>query len=168
MTNSVIRSNDPHCADTKAVENDVMDGERYGPVFMRAARYIVRVYNRHLADMLLTASQHAILEALGKSGPIALQDLADELVVERSALQRTLQPLKKTGLVRSLTDSNERRRPLYQLTDEGRSLLESSAARVCSAEAEIEQLFDRSDIPAVRDGLVPVANAFREKVESIS
>lgn len=145
-----------------------MDRERYAPTFMRAARYIVRVYNRHLADMLLTASQHAILEAVGRSGPIALQDLADELIVERSALQRTLHPLKKTGLVRSLPDANERRRPLYQLSDEGRRLLESSVARVCSAEAEIEQLFNRSDTSTMREGLLPIANAFREKLESIN
>jgi DNA-binding MarR family transcriptional regulator len=133
---------------------------------MRAARYIVRVYNRHLADMMLTASQHAILEAVGHSGPIALQDLADELVVERSALQRTLQPLKKTGLVLSRADANERRRTLYLLTDEGRRLLELSAVRVCSAEAEIDQLFNSSDVSTVRDGLLPVANVFREKLVS--
>jgi DNA-binding MarR family transcriptional regulator len=144
----------------------VTDRERYGPVFMRAARYIVRVYNRHLADMMLTASQHAILEAVGHSGPIALQDLADELVVERSALQRTLQPLKKTGLVLSRADANERRRTLYLLTDEGRRLLELSAVRVCSAEAEIDQLFNSSDVSTVRDGLLPVANVFREKLVS--
>jgi DNA-binding MarR family transcriptional regulator len=122
-----------------------MEHERSGFAFLRMARYVIRVYNRHLADVHLTASQHCILESLREISPISLQDLADRIVVERSALQRTIQPLKKDNLVRSLVDPAQTRRLLYELTDDGRRRLESSAARVYQAEAEIEAFLQETN-----------------------
>jgi DNA-binding MarR family transcriptional regulator len=130
--------------------------ERYGKVLMRAARYAARVYNRHLTGVSLTASQHGILEAVGLSGPVALQDLADELVIERSALQRTLQPLKKARLVQSMIDPDHKKRSLYQITAEGRQRLESSAALIHSAETELAEFLALSDMTATRACLLPI------------
>jgi DNA-binding MarR family transcriptional regulator len=123
----------------------VMDGDRNGKVLMRAARYAARVYNRHLAHASLSASQHGILEAVGAFGPVALQDLADELVIERSALQRTLQPLKKANLVQSMQDPVHKKRSLYQITTEGKERLELSLALIRAAEAEIAKFFALPD-----------------------
>jgi DNA-binding MarR family transcriptional regulator len=144
-----------------------VDDTRYGPVFMRAARYIARVYNRHLANVSLTASQHVILEAIGQSGPVALQDLTDKLVIERSALQRTIQPLIRGRFIESVVDRFDKRRLLYQLTDDGHRLLESAVAYICSAEVELEELFDRSDILTACGNQSPAAIEFREKADSI-
>jgi DNA-binding MarR family transcriptional regulator len=138
---------------------NAMDRDRYGPVFMRAARYIARVYNKHLARVSLTASQHVILDAVGQSGPIALQGLADTLVIERSALHRTLQPLKQARFIETIPDAVDKRRPLYQLTDEGKALLALSATHICLAEAEIEGFFNESEISTIRGSLLPVVNA---------
>jgi DNA-binding MarR family transcriptional regulator len=136
-----------------------VDRERYGRVLMRAARYAARIYNRHLADASLSASQHGILEAVGTFGPVALQDLADELVIERSALQRTLQPLKTAKLVQSTMDPIHKKRSLYQITTEGQQRLELSATLICTADAEIAKFLALSDMAAIRDNLLPgVAN----------
>ncbi|MEI6001662.1 winged helix-turn-helix transcriptional regulator [Paraburkholderia bengalensis] len=130
-----------------------MDRERYGLAFMRAARYVARVYNRHLANVSLTASQHGILEAIGKHGPVSLQVLGEVMVIERSALQRTLQPLKRAKLVQSMVDPANKKRSLYELTAEGGARLESSISLIWSAEAELAEFFGRSDLAAMKESL---------------
>jgi len=138
-------------------QSGVKDSERYGRVLMRAARYAARVYNRHLADASLSSSQHGILEAIDAFGPVALQDLADELIIERSALQRTLQPLKKARLVQSMIDPEHKKRSLYLITNEGKRRLESSAALIVSAELELAEFLALSDKKATHGRLLPVA-----------
>ncbi|MGY6126969.1 MarR family winged helix-turn-helix transcriptional regulator (plasmid) [Paraburkholderia strydomiana] len=144
-----------------------MKYEGYGFVFTRAARFISRIYNRHLVDVKLTVSQYGILAALGHCDSVALQDLADRLVIERSALLRMVRPLIKAGLVRSTIDVMHKRRLLYRLTEEGHLRLESASAFVHSAESEIERIFARSEILVIRDSLLPVANAARDEVNAI-
>lgn len=144
------------------------DRERNGRVLMRAARYAARVYNRHLANAALSASQHSILEAVGTLGPVALQDLADELVIERSALQRTLQPLKKAKLVQSMKDPIHTKRSLYQITTEGKHRLEVSVALIHAAEAEIATFFALPDMMATRDRLLPFATSLPQHADPVS
>ncbi|MGF6505832.1 MarR family winged helix-turn-helix transcriptional regulator [Paraburkholderia sp. 32] len=127
----------------------MLKDETHGLVFMRTARYISRVYNRHLANVSLSASQHGILEAVGRLGPVTLQDVTNDLMAERSAVQRTLQPLIKQQLLRATADPAHKKRLLFQLTDDGRQRLDSSAACISSAEAEIEGLFEQSKLPNV-------------------
>jgi DNA-binding MarR family transcriptional regulator len=145
----------------------IMQYEGYGFVITRAARYISRIYNRHLAKDSLTVGQYGILLSIANSGPILLQDLADRLVIERSALLRTIKPLLDAGLIQSTADPAYKKRLLYQLADEGRRLIETASASVRSAETEIEGIFPRSTIQTMRDDLLAVANACRQEADSI-
>jgi DNA-binding MarR family transcriptional regulator len=66
----------------------------------RAARSIARVYDRRLASAGLTTTQFSILVALQRHGtPVALTELAEELVFERTSLYRALEPMRREGLV---------------------------------------------------------------------
>jgi DNA-binding MarR family transcriptional regulator len=138
----------------------------YGLVFSRASRYISRIYNKHLADAALTVGQYGILASVCHSGPVILRDLAERLVIERSALQRTIQPLISAGFLKAMADPVNKRRLVYELADEGRRCLETAAACICAAEAEIEQIFERSAIASIRDDLLIVANASRRETGS--
>ena len=141
-----------------------MDHDRYGLQVMRAARYATRVYNRHLAKVSLTASQHGILEQIAQAAAISLQDLADKLIVERSSLQRTLQPLIKTELVQTMLDPLNKRRALFRLTENGKTVLESSFALIRCAEEEIETLIGKPaiQIPCHESAVVGKTCAQRE------
>jgi DNA-binding MarR family transcriptional regulator len=139
----------------------------YGLVFTRASRYISRIYNRHLADVSLTVGQYGILASLANSGPVVLRDLAERLVIERSALLRTIQPLASAGFIQSASDPSNRRRLLYQLTEEGHRCLRTASTCIYAAEAEIEQIFERSAIMSIRNDLLIVANASRPETSSI-
>ncbi|MEM5461655.1 MarR family winged helix-turn-helix transcriptional regulator [Paraburkholderia phytofirmans] len=141
--------------------------EGYGFVFTRAARFISRIYNRHLAKDSLTVGQYGILVSIANSGPILLQDLADQLVIERSALLRTVKPLLHAGLIQSTADPAYKKRLLYQLADEGRRLIETASASIRSAETEIEGIFPPSTIQTMRNDLLAITNACRQEVDSI-
>src|SRR5581483_8676479 len=66
----------------------------------RATRSITRVYDNRLARAGLTTTQFSILRAIDKHGkPVALSELADELVFERTSLYRALVPLGREGLI---------------------------------------------------------------------
>ena len=135
---------------------------------MRAARYAARVYNHHLMSVSLSASQHGILEAVGVFGPVTLQELADELVTERSALQRTLQPLKKANLVQSTRDPSHLKRSVYQITSEGKQRLESSVALIQAAEVEIAKFFALPAATTICNSLLTVAGGAIQNADPIS
>jgi DNA-binding MarR family transcriptional regulator len=66
----------------------------------RAARSISRVYDNRLALSGLTTTQFSLLRALDKHDePVALSELAEELVFERTSLYRALEPLRREGLI---------------------------------------------------------------------
>ena len=66
----------------------------------RATRSITRAYDRCLAAVGLTTTQFSILRAIERHrGPVALSELADEQVFERTSLYRALEPLERDGLV---------------------------------------------------------------------
>jgi DNA-binding MarR family transcriptional regulator len=144
-----------------------MQYEGYGFVFARAARYISRIYNKHLSKVSLTVSQYNILVSVATFGPINLHDLAERLVVERTALLRTTKPLIKAGFVQSAVDPTYKKRLLYQISVEGLRCVELAATSVLSAETEIEAMFPRSTILSIRNHLLLIANATREEWDSI-
>src|SRR5438045_7744607 len=66
----------------------------------RAARSIARGYDRRVPSAGLTTTQFSILVALQRHGiPVALTELAEELVFERTSLYRALEPMRREGLV---------------------------------------------------------------------
>jgi DNA-binding MarR family transcriptional regulator len=137
--------------------------EGYGLVLNRASRYISRIYNRYLIDASLTISQYSILASINESGSAAIRTLAERLVIERSALQRAIQPLISAGLLQSIIDTGSKRRFMYALTDKGRGILQTAIACVHAAELEIEQIFERSSIASIRDDLLIVELALRHE-----
>src|SRR5947207_14079427 len=66
----------------------------------RAARSVARLYDSRLARAGLTNTQFSILRALERrEHAVALGELAEELVFERSSLYRALEPLCRKGLI---------------------------------------------------------------------
>ncbi len=69
----------------------------------KANRALSRFYEDAMAESGLTITQFAIVRALNRNGPTSLGDLADELVMERTSLYRTLRPLEAAGAVKVRT-----------------------------------------------------------------
>jgi len=66
----------------------------------RATRSITRVYDKRLAAIGLTTTQFSILRSLAAAdAPMALSELAEEQVFERTSLYRALKPLCRQRLI---------------------------------------------------------------------
>ena len=66
----------------------------------RATRSVARLYDSRLAEAGLTTTQFSILRSLDRAkGLVALSELAEEQVFERTSLYRALEPLRRQKLI---------------------------------------------------------------------
>ncbi len=85
----------------------------------QAARYVTQLYDRHLAACGLRTSQYGILAQLKRHGPMAISELAAELVIDRTTLGRNIRPLERDGLIAITPDRTDRRIKELHLTPAG-------------------------------------------------
>jgi DNA-binding MarR family transcriptional regulator len=64
-------------------------------------RHVTQFYDQFLADAGLRATQFSILTKLRRLGPLSINALAKELVMDRTTLGRNILPLQREGLSRS-------------------------------------------------------------------
>lgn len=83
-------------------------------------RYLAEVLAEH--DLLLV--QHAILSALDDFGPLAQQQLADSLDLDKSHLVGRIDHLERRALVERAQDPTDRRRHRVTLTTAGKALID--------------------------------------------
>ncbi len=65
----------------------------------RAARALTQLYDDTMAPVDLRVTQFSLLRTLSRDGPARMSDLAARLLLDRTALSRTLDPLVVRGLV---------------------------------------------------------------------
>ena len=88
----------------------------------RAARVVGNYYDLHLKSAGLKGTQFTLLNAIFLNPSIAITQLADLLLLNRTTLNRNLKPLERQGLIRTHPGEDQRTR-ILQLTQEGRRIL---------------------------------------------
>ena len=88
----------------------------------RASRRVTQLYDHALAPTGLRATQVSLLREVDRLGPVALNALADEMVMDRATLGHNVRPLLAQGLLR-LAVGQDRRRREVSLTAKGRRVL---------------------------------------------
>jgi len=83
----------------------------------QAARHVTQFYDRFLAPMGLRTSQYSILAKLRRLGPLPINALARELVMDRTTLGRNILPLQREGLIAIVKGSADRRSKELRLTE---------------------------------------------------
>jgi DNA-binding MarR family transcriptional regulator len=86
----------------------------------------------------LRVTQYSVLAVLGRLGASSLQDLARELVMDRSTLGHNLRPLEREGLVRLAMDKADRRTRRLELSAEGKAKLEEARPHWRAAQKRFE------------------------------
>lgn len=86
-----------------------------------ASRAVTAVYDRHLREAGLQASQLAVLWAVAGMGPAPIKDIAAKIVMDETSLLRNLRVLEGRGWV-ALDVGLDRRQRLASLTAEGREV----------------------------------------------
>ncbi len=72
-----------------------------------AARHLSQSYDRFLAPSGLRTTQFSILARLKRRGPLTINALAEDMVMDRTTLGRNILPLERDGLI-SIEDARRR------------------------------------------------------------
>src|SRR5260221_10996332 len=88
----------------------------------QATRRVTQLYDQALAPIDLRATQYSLLVQIDSLGPIALNPLAETLVMDRATLGHNVRPLKARGLLR-LKVGKVRRSRESALTQSARHVL---------------------------------------------
>jgi DNA-binding MarR family transcriptional regulator len=123
----------------------------------QAARRATQLYDRALASTGLRTTQFSILFKLSHHGPMTIQALADDLVLDRTTLGRTMLPLQRDGLIAIRAGASDRRSKELRLTRAGAARLGRAVACWRAAQAGFERAFGRARAAELRAILRDVA-----------
>ncbi|CAB3687430.1 MarR family winged helix-turn-helix transcriptional regulator [Paraburkholderia rhynchosiae] len=124
----------------------------------QAARYVSQIYDRHLASVGLTITQFSLLGRLNRTGPMTMKQLAEVMRMQRTTLVRTIQPLRRNGLVVSEALGADARVLSIALTADGKARLEAGRKHWHAAQAEFEHSFGGQRAQALRGELFAMTN----------
>ncbi|NOG73284.1 MarR family winged helix-turn-helix transcriptional regulator [Roseicella sp. DB1501] len=119
----------------------------------KAARHVTQFYDARLAASGLTTPQFSILARLRHLGPSTINDLAGDLVMDRTTLGRNLRPLERDGLLAIAADPADRRCRALVLTEAGQRRLAVARPLWQAAQAEFDARFGAEASAALRASL---------------
>jgi DNA-binding MarR family transcriptional regulator len=125
-----------------------------------AARRLTLLYDTVMATTGLRITQYSILSQLERwedSRAPTLTELAEVLVMERSALGQTLRPLQRDGLVEISKDVSDKRRHPVTLTDRGRQVLDQARPYWNMAQGQFFDSFGEEEGALLRTTLLQIA-----------
>jgi DNA-binding MarR family transcriptional regulator len=125
----------------------------------KAARRLSLLYDSHLAPVELKSSQYGILSELNSRGAAlpTVNELAEALVMDRSTLGQNLRPLERHGLVKLVTDPQDRRSRLIALTKLGVTKYKEARRYWEIAQDRFEAVFGKAAAATLRAALFRIA-----------
>jgi DNA-binding MarR family transcriptional regulator len=130
---------------------DDTPAERCNALALRqATRHVSQLYDQHLAATGLKGTQFSIVARLAIGGPRSINDLARELVMDRTTLGRNLRPLERDGLVALEVDPDDRRSRRLSVTARGAALYERARPAWKAAQQRFEKSFGKERAAALR------------------
>src|SRR5262249_30329049 len=103
------------------------------------------------------ATQFSILSMLQARGPLSINALAEQLVMDRTTLGRNIRPLEREGLIETAPGRSDRRVKELHLTKTGAARARTALAGWKEAQARFEEAFGRkrsADLRALLSGIV--------------
>jgi DNA-binding MarR family transcriptional regulator len=107
----------------------------------QAARHVTQFYDQFLAPIRLRMTQFSVLSRIKKRGPMTINALAAELVMDRTTLGRNILPLEREKLISILPGKTDRRSKELHLTELGRERYEAGAKRWAAAQRQFDAAF---------------------------
>lgn len=104
----------------------------------RAARYITRLYERHLAAAHVTTTQFSILVLLNERPGMTMSELARAMVMDRTSLVRAIKPMQRDGWLKTEPALDEPRKLVLSLTEPGQSKVREARPLWQKAQQEFE------------------------------
>jgi DNA-binding MarR family transcriptional regulator len=119
----------------------------------QAARYITQFYDRYLAAAGLRTTQYGVLSRLKRQGPMSINTLAAELVVDRTTLGRNVRPLERDGLIAIESDPSDGRTKILRLTKAGDARYQRAQKRWAEAQGHFERAYGGKQASQLRENL---------------
>lgn len=107
----------------------------------QAARFVTNIYDRHLAPSGLSISQFGILAMLKHKGPLTINELAAELIIDRTTLGRNILPVEREGLIAVKPSAFDRRSKELHLTAAGEKRYREARKYWFEAQTQFESAF---------------------------
>jgi DNA-binding MarR family transcriptional regulator len=107
----------------------------------QAARHVSQFYDQFLASCGLRTTQYSILARLQRRGPMTINALAAELVMDRTTLGRNIVPLQREGLIEVSPAKTDRRSKELRLSQSGAARLGAAIEVWGEAQARFEAEF---------------------------
>jgi DNA-binding MarR family transcriptional regulator len=106
-----------------------------------AARQVTQLYDQFLAPVGLHVTQFSILAKLKRLGPMTINALAKEMVMDRTTLGRNVLPLERDGLIKIEASTTDGRAKVLHLTKTGEKRLEAGREAWEQAQGRFETRF---------------------------
>ena len=110
-------------------------------VVRSAARHVTQLYDQFLAPVGLHVTQFSILAKLKRLGPMTINALAKEMVMDRTTLGRNVLPLERDGLIRIEASASDGRAKELHLTKAGEKRLHAGREAWERAQARFDGRF---------------------------
>jgi len=119
----------------------------------KAARQISRFYDAHLQATGLRNTQFLILAALAEAPGAAVNELAERLDVERTAMGKMIALLERDGVVRIRPSPTDGRSRIVELTPQGDELFERAVPLWLEAQRQFSEMNGAENVGALRRSL---------------
>src|SRR5215510_4797195 len=116
----------------------------------QAARHVTQFYDQVLAPSGLRTTQFSVLAKLHHQGPMTINTLAKELVMDRTTLGRNILPLQRDGLIAAVRGTTDRRSKELHLTKAGETRLRAATKLWAMAQGRFEAVFGAPRASALR------------------
>jgi len=106
-----------------------------------AARHLTQLYDQTLAPVGLHVTQFSILAKLKRLGPLTINALAKDMIMDRTTLSRNVLPLERDGLIKIEASAADGRAKELHLTKVGEKRLQAGCGAWAQAQARFERRF---------------------------
>jgi DNA-binding MarR family transcriptional regulator len=110
-------------------------------VVRSAARHVTQLYDQFLATVDLHVTQFSILAKLKRLGPMTINALAKEMLMDRTTLGRNVLPLEREGLIEIEASAADRRAKNLHITKVGDKRLQAARTAWAKAQTRFEMRF---------------------------
>jgi DNA-binding MarR family transcriptional regulator len=122
----------------------------------QATRHVTQFYDQFLAPSGLRTTQYSILARLQRRGPMTINALAAELVMDRTTLGRNILPLQRDGMVAVGRSKSDRRSKELCLTPSGAARWRGASKAWAEAQSQFESAFGVKRAKILRNVLADV------------
>lgn len=119
----------------------------------KAARQVSRLYDAFLQPTGLRITQFLILAVLARVEGASVNELAERLDLERTAMGKTLGPLERDGLIKIKPSSSDGRSRVATITSKGNRVFQDALPHWSQAQRQLAALNGAQWINALRSKL---------------